>query len=311
MSNTNASSRPSQAAATAPIASVTGFVPATAACGEPPSPSVDHDAHSLSHDQLHQRIIHLMQRERDCTVAIIDHLAEMDRRKLYRDRGHSSLFNYVTNELHYSTAAAYRRIKAARFVCWYRPLRGMIVRREVTLGAIAAVANLITPQNAGTVLPRLRGATIKDAQLMRSQLQGGEVPRERVTPIVVRRQVASGLGLSEGSSGPPAREPTALLQASPSGAPISSGDHFRIESKTAQPVANKPLQKRFRLEFSIDEATMAQLEKATALLSNRISGRITNERVFQLLLGEFLKRNDPAARHERRLKRRQKVGLND
>ncbi len=45
---------------------------------------------TLNHEQLHHRISTPMTRERRVTLRILDHLIEMDRRRLYRDRGHTS-----------------------------------------------------------------------------------------------------------------------------------------------------------------------------------------------------------------------------
>ena len=52
--------------------------------------------------------------EHHLEVVVIDHLREIQKRRLYLRRGFSSLFDYSVRELGYSDAAAWRRIKAMR-----------------------------------------------------------------------------------------------------------------------------------------------------------------------------------------------------
>ncbi len=58
-------------------------------------------------------------------------------------------------------------------------------------------------------------------------------------------------------------------------------------TSSAPPPASET-EKRFRLQFTIDEATAAQLEKAMALASHRVRGQMTTERLFQIVLAEFI-----------------------
>jgi len=66
------------------------------------------DSHLLSQTKL------LVQKERKITVEVLEHLCEIDQRKLYLKRGFSSLFNYATKELGYSEGSTYRRINAMK-----------------------------------------------------------------------------------------------------------------------------------------------------------------------------------------------------
>ena len=56
----------------------------------------------------------LVNDESKITGAIITHLEEVERRKLYSDLKYSSLFDYCVKELRYSEDQAYRRINAMR-----------------------------------------------------------------------------------------------------------------------------------------------------------------------------------------------------
>ena len=61
-----------------------------------------------------QRVRLLAGRERDATVELVAHLAELDTRKLHLAQGYSWLFGYCTEALHLAEHAAYNRIEAAR-----------------------------------------------------------------------------------------------------------------------------------------------------------------------------------------------------
>ena len=68
----------------------------------------------LSNDQLLSQTKNLVQKERQINILVLQHLQEIESRKLYLDRGFSSLFEYTVKELGYSESSAYRRIKAMK-----------------------------------------------------------------------------------------------------------------------------------------------------------------------------------------------------
>ena len=56
----------------------------------------------------------LARHEQALQLSVLDHLREIEARRLYLRLGYSSLFDYTVRELHYTEAAAWRRIKAMR-----------------------------------------------------------------------------------------------------------------------------------------------------------------------------------------------------
>jgi len=58
----------------------------------------------------------LAAQERSITQEILEHIAEVDRRKLHLKMSYPSLFDYLTREIGYSAASAQRRIDAARLM---------------------------------------------------------------------------------------------------------------------------------------------------------------------------------------------------
>ncbi len=65
---------------------------------------------TLSDNSLVRQLEYLRGRERKVLVAVLRHLVEMERRRLYLPRGYSSLFEFCTQHLKYSRSAAGRRI---------------------------------------------------------------------------------------------------------------------------------------------------------------------------------------------------------
>ena len=54
---------------------------------------------SLSNEVILSRINDLVRRERGMTLRILDHLVEIERRKLHLELGYSSMFIYCTRGL--------------------------------------------------------------------------------------------------------------------------------------------------------------------------------------------------------------------
>ena len=75
----------------------------------------------LSDADLLHRVVVLATREREATVELVAHLAELDARRLYLGEGFGSLFSYCTGALRLAEHAAYNRIEAARASRRFRP----------------------------------------------------------------------------------------------------------------------------------------------------------------------------------------------
>src|SRR5690606_2316204 len=87
---------------------------------------------------------------------ILKHLNEIDRRKLYLERGYSSLWAYCTEELNYSEAAAQRRIEAMRAL-EIPELEEKIESGKLTLSSIAKVQSLARKINKSRPVSQAKG----------------------------------------------------------------------------------------------------------------------------------------------------------
>ena len=84
--------------------------------------------------------------EQQLEVVVIDHLRELERRRLYLSWGFSSLFDYATSELGYSEAAAWRRIKAMRLCGEVEGARERMRDGSLTLNSAALLQNAFDRQ---------------------------------------------------------------------------------------------------------------------------------------------------------------------
>ena len=91
----------------------------------------------LSDRELLRQTGALVRHERHLQGAVIDHLAEIEARRLYLQQGCSSLFDYAVRELRYSDAAAGRRIGAVRLCADQPDARERLRDGSLTLSAAA------------------------------------------------------------------------------------------------------------------------------------------------------------------------------
>ncbi len=109
----------------------------TATLDAPALPAITSTVGALSDRELLRQTSTLVQHERYLLGAVIDHLSEIEARRLYLQRGCSSLFDYAVRELGYSDAAAGRRIGAVRLCADQPGARERLRDGSLTLSAAA------------------------------------------------------------------------------------------------------------------------------------------------------------------------------
>ena len=107
---------------------------------------------TLSNAELISDLKALVRKENELCLQVIEHLKELDKRKLYRDLGFSSLFAYCTQELGYSEAGAYRRISAARCSEKHPEVLPMLKAKELNLSTLAVIAPILSDANKAEIL---------------------------------------------------------------------------------------------------------------------------------------------------------------
>ena len=83
----------------------------------------------------------LARHEQALQLSVLDHLREIEARRLYLRLGYSSLFDYTVRELHDTEAAAWRRIKAMRLCRETRGVRDWLQDGSLNLSNAALLQN--------------------------------------------------------------------------------------------------------------------------------------------------------------------------
>ena len=100
----------------------------------------------LSDDFLLSQTKTLVQKERKLNIEILQHLQEIESRKLYLERGFSSLFDYTVKELGYGEGAAYRRIKAMKLCQDIPETKTQIESGQLNLSTASQLQNFFEKQ---------------------------------------------------------------------------------------------------------------------------------------------------------------------
>jgi hypothetical protein len=108
----------------------------------------------------------LVKTERVTTTAILHHLREVERRKLYADLGCSSLFEYAVRELGYSNSGAGRRIAAMRLMTEIPEVAGKLESGALSLGSVCQAQSYFremrqTVASAGAEASDIIGNTVE------------------------------------------------------------------------------------------------------------------------------------------------------
>ncbi len=236
----------------------------------------------LSDRDLVARTSALAREERAATIELLHHLNEIARRKAYLELGFSSLHDYCVRGLSYSSPSACRRIRAARCIREFPDVLRLLERGELDLGTISLIEPVLTEDNHGAVVARVRGRTYR--QVKRVVAEYGPVlaiAEERIEPV--RTAVT------------PANIDAALFEREVARAM----PHGTVRSETGWVVSEQ----RILVQFLASEDLMLKYEAARALLSHGHPGASFAE-VLDVLLGEFIERHSPQARQRRRDARR-------
>lgn len=99
--------------------------------------------HKLSNQELETQLHSYVKQERKLLHIILMHIREVDARKLYLKKARSSLFEYLTKDLEYSSSAAQRRIEAMRLLKEIPALTEQIQSGAVNLSQLGILSQAI------------------------------------------------------------------------------------------------------------------------------------------------------------------------
>ena len=201
---------------------------------------------------------------------LLQHLIEIEKRRLDLDLGYSSLFDYCVHYLEYSASAAGRRIQAARCIRRYPLVLEMLEKHELSLSTISQVEPILNDDNYKSILERVRGASHRKVESIACEYRPPIRFRDRVRPVRVAR-----------------------------GAAPTSHDG-------ARGAASVSVEKKMLIQFLADNELVDALEEARRLLSAG-NPNVSFADVIRALADEYLERHSPVARNQRREKKRREA----
>lgn len=144
----------------------------------------------LSGDQLHQNLLIFTRQERKILNQILDHLAEVNRRKLFLKFGHDSLLKYCVKELKYSESAAYRRIKALRITQELPHIKKNVENGELNLTQLCKAQDLFENRAKETrkkLAPEAKSEILEKVKLKSSFDSENQIRKELKMPPKKRK----------------------------------------------------------------------------------------------------------------------------
>src|SRR5512132_4014548 len=156
--------------------------------------------------ELTNQLARLLREEQGAMADFLLALADFDRRRLWRELGHTSLFYYLHRELRLSKGAAQNRKTAAELVQAYPEVEAALRAGDLCLSTVNELARVLTPENRAEVRPRFVGLSRPEAEAVAASLQPAEVVpiREVITAV---RPAAPALRAATAQAALPATSP--------------------------------------------------------------------------------------------------------
>jgi hypothetical protein len=135
--------------------------------------------------ELTNHLARLLRDEQGAMADFLLALADFDRKQLWRELGHTSLFYYLHRELRLSKGAAQNRKTAAELIQAFPEVEAALRAGELCLSTVNELARVLTPENRAEVLPRFFGLSRREAEAVAASLRPAEVvpTRDVITTI--------------------------------------------------------------------------------------------------------------------------------
>jgi hypothetical protein len=203
---------------------------------------------SLSDSELVERLPALVQTERHAMADVIEHLVEMERRRLYLRHAASSLYRYCIDRLGYAEDAALKRHRVAKLALRLPQVLDELRAGTIHFTGLFLLSQHLTESNAAALLGEARGRSRRQIE----HLIAHWFPRPDV--------------------------PASLELGSPARSGAGRISHGRLEPLSPS---------RLRVEFSARAELHEKLEKARELLSHAVPGGDLGE-VFERALDALI-----------------------
>jgi len=260
------------------------------------------NAAALSDADLLGRVTLLAGGERESTVELVGHLAELDARKLHLREGYGSLFSYCTDALRLAEHAAYNRIEAARLSRRFPAVLDLLADGSLNLSTVRLLAPHLRPGNFDAVVARAQGRSKREVEA----LVAGLAPRPDAPATV--RKLPTPAAVVAADAAPAAAQAPAESENDAYAPAVASESHRRppalvARAATPRAVVAALAPERYRVQFTIGAATHEKLRRVQDLLRREIPDGDPGEifdRALTLLLEDVARRKLAAVRRPRR-----------
>ncbi len=278
-------------------------------------------AAQLSDRELLGRLVRLARDEREATVELVAHLGELDARRLYLGEGFGSLFTYCTGALRLAEHAAYNRIEAARASRRFPPLLDLLADGFLNLSTVRLLAPHLEPGTFESLVALAKGKSKREVEVLVARL----APQPDVTASVRKLPAPAPLGAARGAvvnasdvplpasadpapallrpASPPGSDGSTSLPSTPAADGAESAHSPEPGRAASRPVVAPLAPGRYRVQFTVGEATHRRLRQAQELLRREIPdgdpGAIF-DRALSLLLESVERKKQVALRPPRR-----------
>ena len=257
-------------------------------------PALTSTVSALSDRELLRQTRDMARLERHLQATIIDHLTEIDARRLHLHRGYSSLFDYAVRELGYSDGAAGRRIAAMRLCAEHAGTRERLRDGSLSLSAAAELQWAFDRQRRRPIGGPPAGMRALTAESSAGAPSPAELlaptespqPAELPAPPVVL-DAAGRQKLVDEAAGKSARQVRQML--------ADVAPEMALPADRIRPLGNG----RYELKALIDTDCQQGLKQLRGLLSH-VDPRMTVGQLVGRLVQEGLDRHDPRRPPRRR-----------
>ena len=261
-------------------------------------PAITSTVGALSDRELLRETSNLVRHERHLQGAIIDHLAEIEARGLYLERGFSSLFDYAVRELGYSDAAAARRIGVMRLCADQPDAREGLRDGSLTLSAAAELQWAFDRQRRRGSISRHRcdrTGGVGGGGVGGTERSGGRLRAGRTVAPCRAGAAAAGAGCGGAAEAGASRGGRRREEAAGKSARQVRQMLADLDPELAPPADRvRPLgDDRYELKATIDADCQQGLEQLRGLLSH-VDPRMTMGQLVGRLVREALDRHDPS-----------------
>jgi len=153
---------------------------------------------------LTTRLADFLRREHTAMAEFLVALADFDRRKLWLELGHASLFSFLRRELGLSAGAAQYRKTAAELVRRFAEVEAALREGHLCLSSVCELSKVITAENCADVLPRFFGLSAREAAAVAVSIRpvADRPRRDVVTSLRVATLPGAGAEADAGAAAP-------------------------------------------------------------------------------------------------------------